>query len=349
MPESLEAGDNLPEPNVLASDTSDNLGTAMGLFKSVQKKLEGSYQQGGNNMQRRWITHVIMTISGCVLMCTSHAQQSTVSAGKTSNGNANVQLAVSSSVSNRALRQVSWGMTQKDVATNENGTLISQTNNCMMYKAASGNMACLLRYEFKDAKLVRADLAFALPQRSDLLLHKTADEYLDDYKLLRDALKNKYGDCAERIDNAVPDTKRREAQINHQQEEIADLEKKRSDLRVKQRQEASLRSAHNIDARIAGERQSSSDETKARIDFDNKQKAERDRLDEQLQTEKERLEQMKSATPMTGWSKYESKWADRNGTDIELGLSRDQSGVHLVLTYRCSVAASVKALTGADL
>ncbi len=247
---------------------------------------------------------------------------------------------------NTALRQVSWGMTPQDVARTESGQALLQNSTCLLYKASSGNMGCLLRYEFKDNGLSRADLAFALPRRADLLVHRNADEYLVEYDLLKDALRQKYGVCFEQVNNFTTDTKLRDAQIKRQQEEVDSIQKQVSDLREKQTQECQMRRAHESDDYVAGKRLTASQSAQGEIDFQNKQKTQRDRLTEQLQVEQDRLAAIVSASPMTGWRRHTCKWVDRNGTDIDLSLSRGQTGVSLVLTYRPSVASAVKTLTG---
>ena len=83
-------------------------------------------------------------------------------------------------------RNVSWGMSKEQVKQNESLDLAREQENDLVYMTSIGSIDCLLFYYFVDDHLYSA-IYWVVED------HATENQYIDDYKRLKNMLTEKYG------------------------------------------------------------------------------------------------------------------------------------------------------------
>jgi hypothetical protein len=83
-------------------------------------------------------------------------------------------------------RKANWGMSKKQVKATESGKVERDDDEVLAYSGTVSGMDALIAYIFIDSKLVRAKYVF-LPQ------HTNKNDYIVDYKGIKETLTDKYG------------------------------------------------------------------------------------------------------------------------------------------------------------
>jgi len=83
-------------------------------------------------------------------------------------------------------RKVAWGMSKKQVKATESSKVERDDDDVVAYSGTVSGMEALIAYIFTDSKLVRAKYVF-LPD------HTNKNDYIVDYKNVKETLTDKYG------------------------------------------------------------------------------------------------------------------------------------------------------------
>jgi hypothetical protein len=83
-------------------------------------------------------------------------------------------------------RKATWGMSKKQVKATESGKIVRDDDDVLAYSGTVSGMEALIAYIFTDSKLVRAKYVF-LPD------HTNKNDYIVDYKNVKETLTDKYG------------------------------------------------------------------------------------------------------------------------------------------------------------
>ena len=83
-------------------------------------------------------------------------------------------------------RKVNWGMSKLQVKATESGKPRKENHSVLEYEGRVTNKKVFIIYFFTENKLVRAKYSFAEK-------HSNGNDYITDYKDLKDSLKKKYG------------------------------------------------------------------------------------------------------------------------------------------------------------
>lgn len=247
--------------------------------------------------------------------------------------------------------QVRWGMSKDNVKTlleQESKELASETTNAVVYRnAVVCEKPCVVAYTFKNNLLMEQCVAFALPKRTDLIYHSSADDYLVDYAQLRDLLRGKYGDFAE--DQQAIDIgyamHQWELNVQKQEDDLAYEVKRFNDLSLKQEQERVQWVKREDDRYAAGIRYSQEITAKKQHDFDNAQRRLLDRQQERVTDEKAALAKLLASKPVGGWGSRVSRYRSED-CDITLTCAKVAGGVKIVLSYRAVPPAATSPCEG---
>ena len=133
-----------------------------------------------------------------------------------------------------AMGSISWGIPKEQLKTilaEQNKSLLSETPTAVVYnKTVLCERDCITAYRFKNNELIGEDVAFALPNRRDLIYYTDDNNYLPEYQKLRNLLQIKYGTYIEEkkdidVGLAMPAW---EKKVKKQQENVA-FERKNAD------------------------------------------------------------------------------------------------------------------------
>jgi hypothetical protein len=84
-------------------------------------------------------------------------------------------------------RKVKWGMSKKQVKITESGKIERDNERMLAYSGKVSGIECLILYIFAENKLVRAKYVFT-PE------HTNKNDFIVDYKSVKDGLAKKYGE-----------------------------------------------------------------------------------------------------------------------------------------------------------
>ncbi len=83
-------------------------------------------------------------------------------------------------------RDTKWGMSKEEIRKIEKAKLIKEEGNLMFYEGQVGGKICLIVYIFVQDKLVRSK--YMVTEK-----HTNQNDYISDYKSLKELLTQKYG------------------------------------------------------------------------------------------------------------------------------------------------------------
>ena len=237
-----------------------------------------------------------------------------------------------------AMGQLEWGMSKsnvKEILKKQQEVMDSETTNTVIYKTSTlCDKACVIAYKFHNNCFDGKYVAFALPNRRDLIYFTSPDDYLAEYKDLQDKLKVKYGTFEEKrqdtdIGYAINQW---EAKVNKQQDAVEYQQKTLDALRTKLMNESDMRGARRQDFFDHGGRMTKEDYTKENVDIKNAHTKKLERQQEYLADEKEKLNTLLNNKPVKGWESYISRY-HADDCDIALTCARAPGGVRIILSY----------------
>ncbi len=255
-----------------------------------------------------------------------------------------------------AMGSLAWGIPRenlKEILSKQGKNQLSETPTAIVYnKTILCERDCITAYRFITNELTGVDIAFALPNRRDLIYFTDAQNYLPEYERIRGILKIKYGNYFEETKDidvglALPAW---EAKVKKARENVAFEHKNAADLNGKLSNERSLKEANdldwcrrnNISPNDVWKRYGSNQQhQRTRQDFANTQRKTRERQQELIDDENEKLTKLLSKRPISGWSYYMSRF-NANDCVIFLKCIRSEAGVRIVLSYRAIDSQSAK-------
>lgn len=83
-------------------------------------------------------------------------------------------------------RKTTWGMTKEQVKKTEKGKVEIEKDNSLIYSGKVGGLECGIGYVFAEGKLVRT--RYLIIEK-----HTNKNDYITDYKSLKEILTKKYG------------------------------------------------------------------------------------------------------------------------------------------------------------
>lgn len=100
-----------------------------------------------------------------------------------------VALLISNSVLNAQFRNTKWGMTKEEVKSAEDAKLVREQGNTLLFQDMFTGMPMYIQYIFPTDRDALARARYFLGED-----HENKNTYIDDYQMVQDQLKEKYGD-----------------------------------------------------------------------------------------------------------------------------------------------------------
>lgn len=253
-----------------------------------------------------------------------------------------------------AMSAITWGITKetlKSILAGQDKQLQSETPKVVIYnKTVVCERNCSTAYLFNSNELTGVDIAFALPGRRDLIYFSDVKDYLPEYERIRGLLKLKYGNYVEESEDI--DTgfalKAWEVKVKKQRENVAFENKTLAELNVKLNNEHALERAKDYDwghryNKLEWQRYGSVEGYQRKWqEFDDAQRKTRERRQEYVDDENEKLTKLLNNRPSSGWSYFLSRYK-ANDCVIFLKCAKSETGVRIVLSYRAIDSRSAKA------
>lgn len=237
--------------------------------------------------------------------------------------------------SSNLLGPVEWGMPRAALisAIGQTKTLLADTTNTVVYhKTQACDRECIIAYRFRNDSLVEQHIAFALPNKRELLYFSTEDGYLEEYAKLRSLLSAKYGAFAEeKKDLDIGLALNRWQRQKDQLAEAVDYERQReeeTDIRL--RNEADMWKAKRWDS---NKRYSHTEREALDQRFEATQRSQRAWQAEAVAEARTRLRKHEACKPSQTWESVNSKFGAQD-SDILLTCRKTQSGISIIVTYK---------------